>query len=87
MRKIRSYIAVAEVVLIVTTVLQALRFISQLRLVSDMLLTGGAALIAGAVGLALCWFGLWLSLELCWLWVGRALIGLGRRLCIREESA
>ena len=77
----------AGAVLIVTTVLQALRFIGQLRLVSDMLLTGGAALIAGAVGLALCWFGLWLSLELCWLWVGKALTGLGRRLCLRKEAA
>ena len=77
----------AGVVLILTAVLQALRFIGQLRLVSDMLLTGGAALIAGAVGLALCWFGLWLSLELCWLWVGKALTGLGRRLCLRKEAA
>ena len=77
----------AGAALIFTAVLQALRFIGQLRLVSDMLLTGGAALIACGVGLALCWFGLWLSMELCWLWVGRALTGLGRRLCLREEAA
>jgi uncharacterized membrane protein len=73
--------------LIFTAILQALRFIAQLRLVSDILLTVGAALIACGVGLALCWFGLWLSMELCWLWVGRALIGLGRRLCLRKEAA
>ena len=77
----------AGAVLIFTTVLQALRFIGQLRLVSDMLLTAGTALIVGAVGLLLCWFGLWLSMELCWLWVGKALTGLGRRLCLRKEAA
>ena len=77
----------AGAALILTAVLQALRFIAALRLVSDMLFTVGAALIAGAVGLALCWLGLWLSMELCWLWVGKALIGLGRRLCLREEAA
>ena len=73
--------------LIVTAVQQALSFFAQLRLISDMLLTLGAMLVACGVGLALCWFGLWLSMELCWLWVGKALIGLGRRLCMREEAA
>ena len=77
----------AGAALIFTAVLQALRIIGQLRLVSDMLLVGGAALIACAVGLALCWLGLWISMELCWLWVGKALTGLGRRLCLREEAA
>lgn len=77
----------AGAALIFTSVLQALRIIGLLRLVSDMLLTGGAALIVCAVGLLLCWLGLWISLELCWLWVGRALVGLGRRLCVREEAA
>ncbi len=72
--------------LIFTAVLQAMRFIGSLRLISDVLMTVGAALIAGAVGLALCWLGLWISMELCWLWVGRVLIGLGRRLCVREEA-
>ena len=62
-------------------------FIAQLRLISDVLLTVGAALVACGVGLVLCWFGLWLSMELSWLWVGRALIGLGRRLCLRKEAA
>ncbi len=77
----------AGAALIFTALVQALNFIGQLRLVSDMLLTGGAALVACAVGLALCWFGLWLSMELCWLWVGKAVTGLGRRLCVREEAA
>jgi len=65
---------------------EALLTISQLRLASDMLLTAGTALIVCAVGLLLCWFGLWLSMQLCWLWVGKALFGLGRRLCVREEA-
>ena len=43
--------------------------------------------LACAVGLLLAWFGLWLSMELCWLWVGKALTGLGKRLCVREEAA
>ena len=73
--------------LICASVYEALQIIGHLRLVSDMLLTGGAALIGCAVGLLLLWFGLWLSMELCWLWVGKALTGLGRRLCVREEAA
>ena len=77
----------AGAALIFTSVLQTLRIIGLLRLVSDMLLTGGAALIVCAVGLLLCWLGLWISMELCWLWVGKALTGLGRRLCVREEAA
>ena len=73
--------------LIYMAVHQALRFIGALRLVSDMLLTAGAAMILSGIGLALCWLGVWLSVELCWLWVGRVLIGLGRRICIRGEAA
>ena len=73
--------------LIFTAALQAMQFIGHLRLVSDVLMTIGAALVVCAVGLTLCWFGLWLSMELCWLWVGKALVGLGRRLCLRKEAA
>jgi uncharacterized membrane protein len=76
----------AGAAVIVTAALQTIRVVGQLRLVSDMLLTAGAALVAGAVGLTLCWLGLWISVELCWLWVGKALTGLGRRLCLREEA-
>ncbi len=77
----------AGAALIVTAIVQALRVIAALRLVSDILLTVGAALIACGVGIALCWLGLWISTKLCWLWVGRALTGLGRRLCLRREAA
>ena len=73
--------------LIYGAVREALAVFGRLRLVSDMLLTGGMALIGCSVGLFLCWFGLWLSMELCWLWVGKALTGLGKRLCVREEAA
>ena len=73
--------------LIGTSVYEALQIFGSLTLVSDMLLVGGATLLACAVGLLLAWFGLWLSMELCWLWVGRALVGLGKRLCLREEAA
>ena len=73
--------------LIGASVYEALQVFGSLTLVSDMLLVGGATLLACAVGLLLAWFGLWLSMELCWLWVGRALVGLGKRLCLREEAA
>ncbi len=65
----------------------ALQVFGQLRLVADVLLTAGAALVAAAVGVLLFWFGLWLSSELCWLWVGKGVVGLGKRLCVRKEAA
>ena len=73
--------------LIFTAALQAMQFIAHLRLVSDVLLVAGGALVLCAVGLLLCWFGIWLSMELCWLWVGKALVGLGRRLYLGKEAA
>lgn len=73
--------------LAISAVYEALQVLGTLTLVSDMLLICGAALAACAVGVLLCWLGLWISLELCWLWVGKALTGLGRRLCVREEAA
>lgn len=72
--------------LIYGAVHEVLKVLGSLTLVSDMLLTGGAALLLCAVGLLLAWFGLWLSIQLCWVWVN-ALCGLGRRLCVREEAA
>ena len=73
--------------LIGASVYETLKVFGSLTLVSDMLLVGGETLLICAVGLLLCWFGLWLSMELCWLWVGKALIGLGKRLCLRKEAA
>ncbi len=73
--------------LIFSVIYEGMQVFPSLTLVSDMLLTGGAMLLACGVGLLLAWFGLWLSMELCWLWVGKALTGLGKRLCLREEAA
>ena len=72
--------------LIYGAVHEVLKVFGSLTLVSDMLLTGGVTLLLCALGLLLAWFGLWLSMQLCWVWVN-ALFGLGRRLCIREEAA
>ena len=53
------------------------------RLISDKLLLLGGGVAIGALGLLLAWFGLWLSLSLCRLWivgilrVGRAYRGIG----------
>ena len=65
----------------------ALAAVGMLSLVSDILLTLGAALVLCAVGLLLCWFGLWLSITLCRLWIGGAVVGLGRKLCVKKEVA
>ena len=65
----------------------ALTAVAALSLVSDILLTVGAALVLCAVGLLLFWLGLWLIMELCWLWVGKALVPLGRKLCVKKEAA
>ena len=48
-------------------------------LLSDTLLLGGAGLALLAFGLFLAWFGLWLSISLCRLWIGKALFALGNR--------
>lgn len=58
-----------------------------LKLISDMLLVLGGGLAACAVGLLAAWFGIWLSLELGWLWIGRVLFGLGRKVCTEEVNA
>ena len=68
-------------------VMSALAAVGMLSLVSDILLTLGAALVLCAVGLLLCWFGLWLSITLCRLWIGGAVVGLGRKLCVKKEVA
>ena len=70
--------------LVATAVRQALSMIALLPLISDILLTLGGALCACALGLLLFWLGLWLSMELCWLWADRVLLGLGRKLCTKE---
>lgn len=70
--------------LVAAAVRQVLRMIALLPLISDILLTVGAALCVCALGLLLFWFGLWLSMELCWLWADKVLLALGRKLCVKE---
>ena len=73
--------------LVVTVVLSALAVVSVLTLVSDILLAVGAALVLCALGLLLFWLGLWISMELCWLWTDKVLVALGRKLCVKEVPA
>ena len=53
--------------------------LSGFPLVSDILLTSGAGVCLLGAGLLLAWFGLWLSVSLCRLWLERALIALGKK--------
>ena len=71
---------------IVTAVLTVFSILGSLSLISDILLLIGGALVAAAIGLLLLWLGLWISLELGWLWIGRALIPLGQKLCLEKEG-
>ena len=48
-------------------------------LLSDILLLAGTGLVLLAVGLLLAWFGLWLSITLCRIWIGKVLLALGNR--------
>lgn len=61
--------------------------ISCLTVVSDILLVLGVTIAAVAVGLLLAWLGLWISLELGYVWIGRVIFGLGGRLCFKKEVA
>lgn len=63
------------------------QLLAPLSLFSDMALAIGAALVVCAVALVLIWFGLWLAISLAKLWIGGAIFGLGRKLCIKEVDA
>lgn len=65
---------------------QLLQMLPLLPLISDVLLTCGAAVCVCALGLLLLWLGLWLSMELCWLWADKVLLALGRKLCLKEVA-
>lgn len=73
--------------LIVEAVKTALSVIAALALVSDILVTLGGALVLCALGLLLCWLGIWISVELGCLWVEKVLLALGRKLCVKEVAA
>lgn len=71
---------------IAAAVLFALRAAAMLSLVSDVLLLLGGALGVGALGLLAAWFGLWLSMELAYVWIARVLVALGEKLCLKKEE-
>lgn len=58
-----------------------------LTMFSDILVVVGAALIIGALGLLVAWFGLWLSLALGHGWIGGVVLRLGRWLSYKKEVA
>lgn len=64
----------------------ALAALGTLQLISDMLVVIGGGLAACAAGLVIAWFGVWLSLELGWLWIGRVVFGLGKKVCTEEVA-
>ena len=71
---------VAGVVIIVHTVRIIPALFDSFNLLSDVLLTAGAGVILLAIGLLLIWFGLWLGLTLCRLWIGKLVFPLGSRI-------
>ena len=79
-------ILAAGAALIAFAVKEGLAFVAMLSLASDILLAAGAALVLCALGLVLCWLGLWLSITLCRAWIGGAVVPLGRRLCVKKEA-
>ena len=77
---------VAGVVIIMHTVKIIPALFSSFNLLSDVLLTAGAGVILLALGLLLIWFGLWLGLTLCRLWVFELVMPLGSRIRNRKGA-
>ena len=69
------------------TVWAVLSTIAMLAMVSDILVVVGVGLVVCALGLLLTWFGLWLSFELGYLWIGGVVLRLGRALTYKKEVA
>ncbi len=65
----------------------ALTAIPMLSMFSDILVVLGVGLVLCALGLLLAWFGLWLSFELGYLWLGGVVLRLGRALTYKKEVA
>ena len=65
----------------------ALAAIPMLALFSDILAVLGAGLVLLALSLLIFWFGLWLSFELGYLWIGGVILRLGRALTYKKEVA
>ena len=71
---------------IVTAVLTLVTILGSLSLISDTLLLIGGAIVVAAIGLLLLWLGLWIRLELGWLWIGKLIFPLGKKLCFVKEG-
>lgn len=63
-----------------------MELVGALTMISDILVVIGAALLIAALGLLLFWFGLWLSISLGRLWIGGAMLGLGRKMSYKKEE-
>lgn len=77
---------VLGVSLIAAAISTMLQNIGAFRLVSDLLLALGAGMVVAAAGLVLAWFGLWISIALCQLWLTKVLIPLAKTLCYGKEA-
>lgn len=64
-----------------------MELVGVLTMISDILVVIGAALLIAALGLLLFWFGLWLSISLGRLWIGGAMLGLGRKMSYKKEES
>ncbi len=78
---------VLGVSLVALDVWAVLSVVAMLAMFSDILVVVGAGLIICALGLLLTWFGLWLSFELGYLWIGGVVLRLGRALTYKKEVA
>lgn len=76
----------AGVLLIVRTIGFVPGMFAAFNLLSDVLLVAGAGLVLLGLGLLLAWFGAWLSLTLCRLWIFRLVLPLGRRIRNGKEA-
>ena len=74
------------ITLIAAAVSTVLQNIGAFRLASDLLLALGGGMAAAAVGLFLAWFGLWLCITLCRLWIAKVMIPLANTLCYGKEA-
>lgn len=70
-----------------SAVLAVVHTVGLLAMVSDILVFVGAGLVLAALGLFVAWFGLWLSLELGYLWINGVVLRLGKVLSWKKEVA